>query len=119
MGYYTGYKIEIIEGDCTIDQLKESLNANNVYFHTDSYFTECGDYIPILTASYKRFNSTETMIKISELLPNCVFKVSGQGEDYYDSWIVYYCNGKLQNANKQIIIKYDEFDISKLVKYEG
>jgi hypothetical protein len=99
MGYYTNYKLEIIEGDdYEIDHEEEISNLT--------------DYNDVFDEGIKWYEHDTDMLKHSKAYPNTLFKLIGEGEDSDGLWYKYYKNGKMQYC--PAIITYDEYDESKL-----
>jgi hypothetical protein len=97
MGYYTYFKLNVIEGgDLNIDYQEE--------------LEEMIDYY--LDDSIKWYDHENDMRKFSMKYPNVVFELTGEGEEAGDLWKEYYKNGKMQQCDAVII--YPDFDESKL-----
>lgn len=91
MGYYTRYKLEILEGnDYYTDYEKEISNLSG--------YNDCFD------DSIKWRDHENDMRRYSKENPKVLFKLSGEGEESGDIWVEYYKNGKMQREKAQIII---------------
>lgn len=112
MGYYTMYSLE---HDCTdrekfsrivaemekLGILDYALSANEDLMSFDT--TDC----------VKWYECEDDMRKISNLFPDVLFTLHGEGEESGDLWNAYFRGGKEQYCQAKII--FDEFDPEKLV----
>ncbi len=96
MGYYTSYKLEIIEGDDYTTNYKEEIGKS-----TDGYGDPFGE-------ECKWYEHQKHMKAFSKKYPKTVFKLSGEGEEAGDLWHEYYLNGKMQECKAKIV--FDEFN---------
>ena len=103
MGYYTCYRMEVIEGDHNlISQLREE-NEDAAYA-----LDEEGNF----ANNCKWYESDSDMKAFSEKHPKALFLLEGDGEDSPDYWRQYWKNGKCQNVQGEIV--YEEFDETKM-----
>lgn len=82
MGYYTTYTLQIHKDPD--NQLKDIMD-------------KFGDIItPDLLEGYedKWYDCEEDMTKISKEYPKVLFEIQGIGEETFDIWSCYFCNGK-------------------------
>lgn len=75
--------------------VKESINDPN--FINDFYLTE----------SQKWYESNEDMLKLSEMFPNVVFCLWGEGEERDDNWRVVYNDGSAASSHGKIVYEYE------------
>jgi len=104
MGYYTCYRLEIIEGnpEGVIEALRDhSEEANRAL--TDEGDTE---------QEAKWYESDEDMKWLSTTYPEHLFMLEGEGEESGDLWRQYWRNGKCQHVSAEIV--YEDFDPNKL-----
>lgn len=100
MGYYTRFKLDIIEGNDKVTDYKQEIG-------------ELSGYGDVFDDEYKWYDCEENMKKISLKYPNTVFKISGEGEETGDIWSRYFKNGKCQYCKAIMVV--DDYDESKLI----
>lgn len=102
MGYYTRYKLKS-EDESLIQELRQ--------FSEDAAFaiSENGDTVN----ETKWYEFTEDLIQISEIHPDNLFTLSGEGEESGDVWICYFKYGKSQMCKGKIT--FDEFNEAELI----
>jgi len=102
MGYYTDFKLTI-EGD-EVDErvIAEDLSDISTYDWDDD----------LILCEAKWYGWVQDMTKLSQMYPNTLFKLSGDGEENGDQWICYFKDGKKQLCEAKI--SFDPFDESKL-----
>lgn len=103
MGYYTEYKLSIIEGDkrAIDDLLNENESASYALNEDGSTNEPC-----------KWYSATNDLIKFSTNYPDTLFKFETIGEEHDDMWVIYIKNGKSQRC--QAIITFEDYDENKL-----
>ena len=94
MGYYTEYRLDIVEGD---DYKTE---------YMDEVAKISGYGMIIFREHVKWYNHEEDMIDYSKQHPNTVFALMGDGDAPRDKWVKYFKNGKM---HKDYALKVDEF----------
>lgn len=99
MGYYTEYKLEIINGDESVDYKKE--------------IGEISGYENVESDPIKWYDNVRDMKTLSNKYPDVLFKLNGNGEENGDIWVSYFKNGKCQYCKAEIT--FAEFDESKLI----
>jgi len=104
MGYYTYHNINIVAGD------KSLLDSEEF----QSFFEKTTNYVfgVINERNVKWYDSEKDMVTISKQYPNVVFEVYGDGENYDDNWVAYYCNGKTAGGQGELV--YPKVDITQL-----
>lgn len=104
MGYYTSYRLEVIEGDPDlIRQLRDECEDAHAAFDDDGNYDD----------RIKWYNSDTDMDKFSKKHPEALFLLEGEGEESPDFWRQYWQNGKCQNIAGEIV--YEEFDKTKMI----
>lgn len=103
MGYYTDFIIKV-EGEKMSDDIVNAI-TNISQYEFEWYNDEISTYS-------KWYNCDDDMRKLSELFPDKLFRVDGQGEDPDDIWRLYWKNGKVQESKR--IVLYEPFDENKL-----
>ena len=99
MGYYTDYKLKA-EPNIMGEEFA-------VLFHrTTQYWL---DYLKEI----KWYNHDEDMMEISNLYPDVLFTLDGNGEGFGDIWRTFYKNGKMQKTKANMV--FDKFDETKLI----
>ena len=101
MGYYTRYKLEIIEGNDNVTNYEKEIS-------------ELANYYNCFDDEIKWYDHQENMVEYSKKYPKVVFKLSGEGEERDDIWVEYYQNGKIQREKVEIKVAVAGFDKSKL-----
>jgi hypothetical protein len=102
MGYYTNYKLEIMNSTAEENtQIKEYIDKDDYMYYAFNYEDLC-----------KWYDHEVDMNILSQKFPNVVFKLSGEGEESGDIWVKYFKDGKMQYC--PAIITFEEFDESKL-----
>ena len=110
MGYYTNYKLEIIE-DLPYSYEGYSYSSSpNLATHTAN-IENIIKYNPFEEPT-TWYGHKKEMLKYSKQYPHTVFKLSGDGEDNTDMWVQYFKNGKSQYCPANIT--FDEFNEAKL-----
>lgn len=121
MGYYTNYKLSILNKDkpdydklnTFIEQNKdnesEELPNGKVLSYPLNYLLELFDEGSEPT---KWYDHEDDMKEFSRMFPNLVFELSGEGEESGDIWKKYFRDGKMQKCEAKII--FDSFDETKL-----
>jgi hypothetical protein len=110
MGYYTRYKVRIVEGTM--------LNENNEPIKVQEDIEEAitndmgNDYGNPFEDSCKWYDHEDDMKTVSKKHPTVVFLLTGEGEEQPDLWHKYFKNGKMQTA--RAIVTYEKFDENKL-----
>ena len=99
MGYYTDYKVQVTPN---IPGLEEVLDKITGYVWTKSLTAE----------GIKWYEHDKNMLTISNLYPDNLFILSGEGEDTGDRWKEYYKAGK--SCHIQVKMTFDDFDESML-----
>jgi hypothetical protein len=100
MGYYTDFILKASS--------KEALKSMEEEFNFLDQNTEDS-----LCYHGKWYEHESDMKTLSTKLPDVLFTVRGDGEEYGDIWIKYFKNGKVQIS--YVELKFDEFDETKLV----
>lgn len=99
MGYYTKYNLNIISEDVhLLEEAKKKI-------YEISEYNDFNDTI-------KWYDHEDDMKELSEIYPETVFELSGEGEDNGDIWKKYFLNGKMQIAKAKIVLS--EFDPNEL-----
>jgi hypothetical protein len=109
MGYYTVYKLNIIDAqewdrDEIIKVLRDGNDNAKIAFEEDGH--GCDDL--------KWYAHEDDMKAFSKKYPKELFELTGEGEESGDLWKKYFRNGKMQICKGEIV--YPEFDKSKLKK---
>lgn len=104
MGYYTDFIVKV-EGEKMSDDIVNAITNISQY-----EFEWCGD--DGISTYSKWYDFDDDMRKLSELFPDKLFRVDGQGEDLDDIWRTYWKNGKVQESKRTVL--YEPFDESKL-----
>jgi hypothetical protein len=102
MGYYTHFELTYEDPDVDEDQLAAELTEISTYDWDGS----------LILGDAKWYSWVEDMTKLSQMYPNTVFELSGDGEEKDDQWICYFKDGKKQLCEAKIT--FDPYDESKL-----
>jgi hypothetical protein len=102
MGYMTNYVLDVIKGQVVYSELADKLEEISGY----GFDSQLEMY------DVKWYDHEKDMRKLSQLYPEIVFKLSGEGEESGDIWKMYFKNGKSQFCKAEVT--FDEFDESKL-----
>ena len=102
MGYYTTYILSTTQGHDNQDEIEEKLEE------ISGSPVEFG-----LNDSYKWYDHEKHMNLLSQIYPETIFLLEGEGEDSGDIWRKYFKNGKMQVCKAKIV--FPAFDESKLV----
>lgn len=94
MGYYTKFTLEILEG-------------NDYKTDYEKGIAEVADYGYCFDSEIKWYNHEADMLTYSELHPNVVFALNGEGEESEDMWVKYFKNGKM--AVSKAIITFEPY----------
>lgn len=102
MGYQTGYTLtsdpEIFH-EILVDQLNTITDYDfEVYCNND------------LGLDAKWYKHEEDMKELTQLYPEVLFTLHGEGEDDEDKWYKYFKNGKMQECYATISIVYPEYN---------
>jgi hypothetical protein len=107
MGYCTDFTLEVVNGPSIIES--PSSEFRDRFYNLTGYNVHNLDYI-------KWYSAESDMKKLSLHYPDVVFCLEGQGENHDDFWVIYICNGHIQNANRRIV--EDPIDFSQLDNYD-
>lgn len=119
MGYYTDYKIEIIDPetkkpttspDFTYTDIRGFLKERSGYTFYEYNYDNLKELGP--SDAVKWYDYNVDMIELSIKYPQVVFVLKGLGEEYPDIWKAFYKNGQHYIEHVQIII--NDFDQSLL-----
>lgn len=102
MGYYTDFELTYDDDDVDEVQFAKELADISDYPWDDS----------LMLYDAKWYDYDKNMKQISQMYPNTVFKLQGNGEENGDLWVAYYKDGKVQSC--QAKITFDPYDESKL-----
>lgn len=109
MGYYTCFNLKIVdEKDVELDKPEIIKEIRGMFEVASWALDEDGDS----EDSCKWYEWEKDMLEVSKKFPNNIFRMSGDGEESDDKWIVYIMNGKIQHCPVQI--SYDPLDLSKI-----
>lgn len=103
MGYYTDFIINV-EGEEMSDDIVNAITSIS-QFEFEWHDDEISTYS-------KWYDCDDDMRELSELFPDKLFRVDGQGEDPDDIWRLYWKNGKVQESKRTV--SYEPFDETKL-----
>ncbi len=98
MGYYTEYRLHIIDDD--LELINHHKGISNIT-KFNPFISDC-----------KWYGNDSHMIEYSIIYPEFTFILDGTGEDPNDRWKSYYKNGKLFTTYAKII--FEEYNESKL-----
>lgn len=101
MGYYTDFKLTILNNDEDVLGLIEELEEVSTYPWSD-----------LSLYGAKWYGWEVDMRLISKKFPSVLFKLSGEGEETGDIWEAYFKDGKMQLC--KAVITFEPFDESKL-----
>lgn len=88
MGYYTEYKLAIVDGQVDSEAFIDTLNNVTGYAWEDE-----GDcYSPGDTIKWYEFD--DNMKQIAKMYPDVLFRLRGDGEESGDIWQNFYKNNK-------------------------
>lgn len=103
MGYYTQYKLKVIDGDS--DLIRQFREEND---HANYALDDYGDY----REEAKWYDSDDDMKNFTKEHPETLFCMEGKGEESGDIWRQWWKNGKMQYCPAQLV--YEEFNVSKM-----
>lgn len=119
MGYYTRYELsfhEVKHGVMVYNGANKEIEKQVLGHLT----TICPDVFDGLTSIgelpddvCKWYSHDEDMLDLSRRMPNYVFTLSGEGEEFCDLWETHYLNGKVQHCPAEII--YPVMDLNELL----
>jgi|WetSurMetagenome_2_1015567.scaffolds.fasta_scaffold767129_1 hypothetical protein len=110
MGYYTSYKLTLHEPSSFVGREEELIGAfRKICDGAEFGLTEHGN----TAESIKWYDHEDDLCKFSRMYPEVVFKLSGEGEESGDQWVLYVKNGKSQRCKAKIT--YEDYDEQKLV----
>lgn len=108
MGYYTYYTLEIVEDpDNQKDEFYEHFEEETMY--SSKEFKDYGE----MEATWQDWE--EDMIELSKRFPKMLFKLEGDGEEQFDVWNCYFCNGK--SHYREIQTYWEPFDEKGFYKH--
>lgn len=111
MGYYTRYKLTVVNQDhnqyALLTQFMATKPETSEGYEWREVFNMTSDNI-------KWYSYRQDVLNLSVEYPDLVFKLHGDGEEPGDMWNHYFKNGLEQRCKVKIV--YDEYDESKLVK---
>ncbi len=87
MGYYTQYKLSVIQGDVDYNELRTQIEKSSDYWLLGDDCIETCDEV-------KWYDWQEDMEAFSKTRPDLVFRLEGIGEETGDFWCAYFKNGK-------------------------
>lgn len=110
MGYYTTYSLEIknVNDEQTYHAIRQAMidkGIINYALYDDDKWP--GENRIVIFQTYdmvKWYESTEDMTDISRMFPDCVFRLSGEGEETGDIWERYFKNGKNECCMAKIVM---------------
>jgi hypothetical protein len=112
MGYYTKFNLKITPEPIALERLEITREIAEIFELEDSVNLEKTHYSDFLSNEMKWYNYYSDVLKLSIKFPNFLFTLKGEGEDKDDIWIIYYKNGKSQDAPGKIT--FESFDETKL-----
>ena len=111
MGYYTYHSLHVRHTDHSdftteqLEQITSALNAKDILGYALERHGEVVQWADgpqeICFAGedcVKWYEHRTDMVEISEQFPDCVFNLSGEGEDQGDVWNEYYLNGDVEEC---------------------
>lgn len=109
MGYYTDFKLEVLDEDLDpivektiLDEINSTLNSISGY----CFFIRGN--LQILNES-TWYDHPEHMLSLSKGYPDLIFQLDGHGEDKSDLWRFYFKNGKSLRVKALFVFpSYDE-----------
>lgn len=112
MGYYTSYKLSVLEGGDEEQLISEFRSESDGARYA---LDEDGD----TNESCKWYDSNSDLIKFSKKHPDTIFCLEGEGEESGDNWKLYVKDGHSQKCRARLVCRewchYDEFDKAKLL----
>lgn len=106
MGYYTSYKLSVLEGgdeEQLIKEFREDSDGAEYAIDEDGYTNE----------SCKWYDSKSDLLKFSVKRPEAIFCLEGEGEENGDVWKLYVKDGHFQECRAKMV--FPEFDRAKLL----
>lgn len=126
MGYYTEYKVKVLDAktreDCTDkfrNEDEDSANFNRQ--KSKNHFKE--EYCNRMTELFERYSKIQgiidymfcgesckwynhevDMLSVSKVFPEYIFEVHGEGEETGDVWIKWFHDGKMQGGPAEIVL---------------
>lgn len=98
MGYYTDFELTFEGNEVDEDVIAQDLTEISTY-----------DWEDALILQAKWYDYHGDMIKLSQMYPNTLFRLQGDGEESGDQWVCYYQDGKSQMCRAEITFPpYDE-----------
>lgn len=111
MGYNTGHNLKIYKNNSE-KNYKEVLSETLEILEQLGVINYALDKELNLYEWVTWYKHREDMKRLSSIIENVVFELSGEGDDAGDIWKEYYLNGKIQICEAKIT--FDEFDENKL-----
>lgn len=102
MGYYTYYEVLEVQGE-SADVMREDFLAGRIETEYGSLNEIFEDLPGHAMDSMKWYGWKADMVSISELYPDTLIVVSGDGEDSDDTWRAYFRNGQSELIYPEII----------------
>ena len=111
MGYYTDYKVRIIDNGSEL--VPDPNWDERLHEWSQGYWFDEGTL-----SDAKWYFHEENMEDLSKAFPEFAFKVYGKGEDEGDLWIKYFKNGIMKKVKGTIKITYEKLSAAQK-KYYG
>tara|TARA_R110002020_G_scaffold49068_1_gene140010 strand:+ start:355 stop:663 length:309 start_codon:yes stop_codon:yes gene_type:complete len=101
MGYYTDYTVEVENGD-PFDRVLDAIKEKSFY----------SSWVGNALEGEKWYSQSDDVKAVSEVYPDKLIVVSGEGEESGDIWREYFLNGKSQYVKAKLT--FEDFDKNKL-----
>lgn len=114
MGYYTRFRLSVLPAKSIdiqdqVNKFYEDVEADRVVGMEEYILPNILDS----NDTMKWYEHQEDMIRVSELYPQLIFLLEGEGrEDEVDVWRCYYKNGKY--IHQDAMLTFEEPDLSQL-----
>lgn len=115
MGYYTSYKLDIIdpEGVHGPNQRRENLDIIDQFRKENDNAAYAIDEEGHCQESCKWYDSEKDLVEFSKKHPKTLFKLRGEGEESGDLWELYVQDGIKQFCKAKVV--FDKLDYPKLL----